>query len=181
MESDKLLNFNVGEIGQKKSWVPPDNLLKEWAPSGLSLEEIEKRREVLRKIQREINIDIANFAKTISPVGTALFTARTVPKNRTYYIYAISIQALHTDTGTANFPYISIQTWANGAVKDEIYATILPFHVAGAAYEAVNSSLTLNYPFPVKENESIVFGHGNFSGKYSLQIYYWSEDKDIIL
>lgn len=179
--TNQFLPSDLGSIGSSPTFQVPEKFAKIWAPTGLSLEEINRRREAVRKFVRELDTKAINFV--ISNTGgaaTGTYAAGfQIPKNKKLFIY--NLENCFYTTNTAADSKVS-WGWANtstGTIETNLSQTTLPAAVAGAVSPHSEKTNGLPYPIIGKEEQHLVVNLTNFIGRANILFIYFEDDVGI--
>lgn len=165
----------IGQLGKKTSLVLPDNVLKEWQPTGSSLEEINARRAEIRKLAQEYNQkDTAtNVYMDGSTTGTSTMLA--VGENKKVFITAITLSAFNVKAGfsTSIGARVGLEIYSSTGTAVSSLGRISLVPVNG------NESISLSFPYPivVNQNETLRIGFTtDTEGMATATAWGWEED-----
>lgn len=175
MKSTDFLDIEPGKINKTPSFKVPDNLTRQWSPTGLSLEEIKKRKEVLTYFNKLNQQE--TYSTGIAAGGSFNFIKYTVPTNKVFYITGCAVSAFNTGANAD----IRIAIYSAAGTEDKVLIYIpLPANVAGTQPNTVCHSRDFSYPVTVYSGQTIRFIENTLTGWYNLSFIGWEEDKDLI-
>lgn len=179
-----FLNNEIGKLGSAPKFELPEEFKSIWAPTGLSLEEINRRKNAIRQIQQELNTGSQTVATANSGAAATdhVFASSAVPKNKKWFVYAAELTFYNLNQAAA--------AWCNAGIYPNSSATanrmglitmVLPANYSG--WNAQFDTATVSFPIPILMNEGDIIGIQRifFQGEAQLRIFYWEEDKDIIV
>lgn len=176
--TNQFLPNSLGEVGQAPSFQLPEEFTKIWAPTGLSLEEINRRKEAVRTFSRELDTKVLSFhvENTGAAANGSFLSGYVIPKNKKIFVYN-ALLSFHNNNTAAK----SKVSWFFGdsvskGADTSIDKTTLPQAIAGAVSPYSNKSSTFAYPVVGKEEEAIIVLLANFIGDCELTLFYWEED-----
>jgi hypothetical protein len=170
----EILNFDVGRINPPKPTELPENLKGTWDKGGSSLEEIEKRKQILRSIQKDNSTTMAEWSSTGITTGAGTTTRLfTTPDNKIAHIYCIVLTGCNTFASPGHI-YMEHRNAAGTLVNQLAHLMILQNN-------SDNCVITLNTPYKVDQGEFMSGLWFNFKGGAAYVIYYWLEDRNMIV
>lgn len=184
---DKQLNFDIGNIARKPFFVVPEAFLREWEPENQrieSIEELNKRREEVRKISIDTRPTRISASETF---GTGLQNAvlYTVPENNVLKIYSSTLSYVMYDVTQQQAPFFIAVIDSASNIVYYIDRIELPFAVVGSILP--NAILTHDFviPLEVVHPQKIAWGLINVPVAFptctaSVSMQGWLEDKGII-
>lgn len=177
MSETNFLNTDIGELGKKKLWEVPPELVREYAPTisnVTSLEDVEKRKQLVRSMFKEtsriysaVNYDVA---------GGGTLTMFTCPANKKMFIDSITISGFNRDAVTAGILGLEIYNSA-GVGRASLGRISFPIIVAGA--QTLPSVLNLAFTIPqiLYAGETLRLGaNSGYDGQCTATATGWSED-----
>lgn len=183
LKTSDFLNNEIGKLGKTPQFELPDEFKKIWAPTGLSLEEINRRKGAVRQIQQENNTGSQTVATSNSGAAATdhVFASSGCPKNKRRFIYAAELTFYTLNTGAA--------AWCNCGLYPNNSATanrmglitiVLPANYSG--WNAQFDTATVSFPIPIQWNEGEFIGIQRifFQGEAQLRVFYWEEDVGIV-
>jgi len=177
IEPINFLDNVIGRLGKVSKVELPPELQGNWAPQGKSLEEINKARDEIRKLNIEFNQKSA--AATLTFTGSSATTLVSVPANKKFFVTNITLSVFN------------LQNSGNGVLGLEIY------NRSGTAYRSLarisiiallttsmtpQESMTCDFsvPIAIDELETIrIVSNADLFGVGSATIQGWQEDKII--
>lgn len=182
LTTPNYLNNEIGKLGEGPKFELPDEFKKIWAPTGLSLEEINRRKNAIRQIQQELNTGSQTIASGNSGAAATdhIFASQAVPKNKKWFIYAAELTFYSINTSNASWMNCGI--YPNNTVTANRMGLITIVLPSATVFEQ-NQTATVSFPIPILMNEGEILGIQRiaFQGEAQLRIFYWEEDKDIIV
>lgn len=178
-----FLNNEPGKLGTAPKFELPDEFKALWAPTNLSLEEINRRRLAVRQVQQENNssTERLSYENTGAAATGHTYHSTPVPKNKKWYIYAVQANALSINTSGQ-----SIVNWGiypnSSATANRFGLTTFQLPTAQSGIPEPSVTNSVSFPIPIQVNEGEVLGlqYVNFQGASHLRIWYWEEDVGIV-
>jgi hypothetical protein len=180
LKTTDFLNNEIGKLGTSPKFELPEDFKKVWSPTGLSLEEINRRKEAVRTLQKEINQFDAATNVYMNGSTTGSSTMVSVPQNKKYYVTAITLSAFNVKAtwSSAVGARCGLEIYSQGGTAITSLGRISLIHTSG------NESIALDFtnPILVDELQTIRINFtSDTEGIATATVSGWIEDKDILI
>lgn len=183
LKTTDFLNNEIGKLGKTATFELPKEFQALWAPTGLSLEEINRRKGAVRQFQQENNTGSQTVATANGGAAATdhVFASSGVPANKRWFVYACELTFYNLNTASAAWCNCGIYP-NNSATANRmgLITTVLPGAVAG--FPEPQNTATVSFPIPIQMNQGEFIGIQRifFQGEAQLRIFYWEEDVGIV-